>query len=73
MQTGSRDGKEKARETKAKDKMVENEVAWDKIGDENGKKMYKKKKSKAKKAVVMAKGRSYDDLYARLQKKSEKE
>ena len=36
--------------------------------------MYKKKKSKAKKAVAMAKGRAYDDLYARLEtKKGEKE
>ena len=33
-----------------------------------------KKKSKAKKAVAMAKGRAYDDLYARLEtKKCEKE
>ena len=32
------------------------------------------KKSKAKKAVVMAKGRAYDDLYARLEtKEDEKE
>ena len=38
--------------------------AWDKIRDENAKKMYKEKKSKAKKAVAMAKGRAYDDLYA---------
>ena len=29
----------------------------------------KKKKSKAKKAVAMAKGRAYDDLYARLKTK----
>ena len=29
-------------------------------------KMYKQKKSKAKKAVAMAKGRAYDNLYARL-------
>ena len=36
--------------------------------------MYKEKKSKAKKAVVMAKRRAYDDLYARLKtKKDEKE
>ena len=36
--------------------------------------MYKEKKSKAKKAVAMAKGRAYDDLYARLEtKESEKE
>ena len=32
------------------------------------------KKSKAKKAVAMAKGRAYDDLYARLEtKEGEKE
>ena len=31
--------------------------------------MYKEKKSKAKKAVVMAKGRAYEDLYARLETK----
>ena len=36
--------------------------AWDKIRDENTKKIYKKKKSKTKKAVAMAKGRAYDDL-----------
>ena len=48
--------------------------AWDKIGDENTKKIYKEKKSKAKKAVAMAKGRAYDDLYARLEtKEGEKE
>ena len=36
--------------------------------------MYKEKKSKAKKAVAMAKGRVYDDLYAKLKtKKGEKE
>ena len=29
--------------------------------------MYKEKKSKAKKAVAMAKGCAYDDLYARLE------
>ena len=43
--------------------------AWDKIRDENTKKIYKEKKSKAKKAVAMAKGRAYDDLYARLETK----
>ena len=43
--------------------------AWDKISDENSKKIYKEKKSKAKKAVAMAKGRAYDNLYARLEKK----
>ena len=48
--------------------------AWDKIRDENTKKMYKEKKSKAKKAVAMEKGRAYDNLYARLEtKKGEKE
>ena len=45
-----------------------------KIRDENTKKIYKKKKSKAKKAVAMAKGRAYDNLYARLEtKEGEKE
>ena len=43
--------------------------AWDKIRNENTKKIYKEKKSKAKKAVAMAKGRVYDDLYARLETK----
>ena len=48
--------------------------AWEKIRDENSKKIYKKKKSKAKKAVALAKGRAYDDLYARLEtKEGEKE
>ena len=48
--------------------------AWDKIRDENTKKVYKEKKSKAKKAVAMAKGCAYDDLYARLEtKEGEKE
>ena len=48
--------------------------AWDKIRDENTKKIYKEKKNKAKKAVAMAKGRAYDDLYARLEtKEGEKE
>ena len=48
--------------------------AWDKIRDENTKKVYKEKKNKAKKAVAMAKGRAYDDLYARLEtKEGEKE
>ena len=47
---------------------------WDKIRDENTKKIYKEKKSKAKKAVAMAKGRAYDNLYARLEtKEGEKE
>ena len=36
--------------------------------------MYKEKKSKAKKTVAMAKGRAYDNLYARLEtKEGEKE
>ena len=48
--------------------------AWDKTRNENTKKVYKEKKSKAKKAVAMAKGRVYDDLYARLEtKEGEKE
>ena len=48
--------------------------AWDKIRKEYTKKIYKEKKSKAKKAVAMAKGRAYDDLYARLEtKEGEKE
>ena len=46
--------------------------AWDKIRNENTKKIYKEKKSKAKKAVAMAKGRVYDDLYAKT-KEGEKE
>ena len=48
--------------------------AWDKIRNENTKKIYKEKKSKAKKAVAMAKGWAYDNLYARLKtKEGEKE
>ena len=48
--------------------------AWDKVKDENNKKIYKEKKSKAKKAVAMAKGRVYNDLYARSEtKEGEKE
>ena len=39
------------------------------IRDENSKKMYKEKKNKAKKAVALAKGRAYEDLYARLETK----
>ena len=31
--------------------------------------MYKEKKSKAKKAIAMAKGRPYEDLHARLETK----
>ena len=47
--------------------------AWDKIRDENTK-IYKEKKNKAKKTVAMAKGRAYDNLYARLEtKEGEKE
>ena len=42
---------------------------WDKIRDENTKKIYKEKKRKAKKTVAMAKGRAYDNLYARLETK----
>ena len=44
--------------------------AWDKIRDKNTKKVYKEKKNKAKKAVAMAKGRAYDDLYGKKVKKS---
>ena len=48
--------------------------AWNKIRGENTKKMYKEKKSKANKAVTMAKGHAYDNLYARLEtKEGEKE
>ena len=36
--------------------------AWGKIRDENTKKIYKEKESKAKKGVAMAKGRAYDKL-----------
>ena len=46
--------------------------AWDKTRNENTKKVYKEKKSKAKKAVAMAKGRVYDDLYDRLETKEGK-
>ena len=47
---------------------------WDKIRDENTKKIDKEKKSKAKKAVAMAKRRAYDNLCARLEtKEGEKE
>ena len=46
--------------------------AWDKIRNENTKKIYKEKKSKAKKAVAMAKGRAYHNLYARLETKKGK-
>ena len=48
--------------------------AWDKTRNENTKKIYKEEKSKAKKAVAMAKRRAYDNLYARLEtKEGEKE
>ena len=50
----------------------ETKKAWDKIRNENTKKIYKEKKSKAKKTVVMTKGRAYDDLYARLETKEGK-
>ena len=46
----------------------------DKTRNKNTKKIYKEKKSKAKKAVAMEKGRVCDDLYARWKtKKGEKE
>ena len=45
---------------------------WDKIRDENTKKICKENKSKAKKAVAMAKGGAYDNLYARLETKKVK-
>ena len=52
----------------------EGKKAWDKTRNENTKKIYKENKSKAKKAVAMAKGRAYDNLYARLEtKEGEKE
>ena len=48
--------------------------AWDKIRNENTKKIYKEKKGKAKKVAAMAIGRAYGDLYARLEtKEDEKE
>ena len=48
--------------------------AWDKIRNENTKKIYKEKKINAKKAVAMAKGRAHDNFYARLEtKEGEKE
>ena len=37
----------------------EGKKAWDKIRNENTKKIYKEKKNKAKKAVAMAKGRAF--------------
>ena len=45
--------------------------AWEKIRDENTKKIYKEKKNKAKKAVAMAKGCAYDNLHARLETKED--
>ena len=48
--------------------------AGDKIRDQNTKKIYKEKKSKAKKAIAMTKERAYDDLCAKLEtKEGEKE
>ena len=41
--------------------------AWDNIRGENGKKMYKEKKSMVKKAVTMVKRRAYEDLFARFE------
>ena len=49
--------------------MVVEKKALDKIRDQNTKKIYKKKKSKSKKAVAMAKRRAYDNLYERLETK----
>ena len=43
--------------------------AWDKTRNENTKKIYKEKKSKAKKAAAMAKGRAYNNLYTKLETK----
>ena len=40
--------------------------------NKNTKKIYKEKKSKTKKAVAMAKGHVYDNLYARLETKEGK-
>ena len=63
---------EKAQESIKEKK--EAKKAWDKIRDENTKKIYKQKKSKTKKAVAMAKRRAYDNLYTRLEtKEGEKE
>ena len=36
--------------------------AWDKIRDENSNKMYKERRSKAKKAIAMRKRRAYEDF-----------
>ena len=54
---------------KSKKEKKEAKKAWDKIRDENSKKLYKEKKSKTKKAVAMAKGRAYDNFHAKLEKK----
>ena len=52
----------------------ETKKTWDKIRNENTKKIYKEKRNKAKKAVAMAKERAYDNFYARLKtKEGEKE
>ena len=51
-------------------KKKEAKKAWDKIRDEKSKKIYKEKKNKAKKAIAMAKGRAYDNFYARLETKA---
>ena len=45
--------------------------AWDKIRNKNTEKIHKEKESKAKKAVAIAKGRAYDDLYVRLETKED--
>ena len=59
-------GKRKEKSIKEK---KEAKKAWDKIRGENTKMIYKEKKSKSKKAVAMAKGRAYENLYARLETK----
>ena len=59
---------------KFKKEKKEAKKAWDKTRNKNTKKVYKEKKSKAKKTVAMAKGCVYDDLYTRLEtKEGEKE
>ena len=50
-------------------KKKEAKKVWDKIRNENTKKIYKEKKSKAKKEVAIAKGRAYDNLFTRLETK----
>ena len=47
---------------KSRKEKKEAKKAWNKIRDENTKKIYKEKKNKAKKEVAMAKGCAYDDL-----------